>query len=305
MTPIAVAVVSFNTREHLRVCLRSARADGAAELVVADNGSLDGSAEMVRWEFPEARLLVDPSNPGYGAAANRAIAATTTPYALLLNADTRLDPGALRSLVAYLDAHPEVAIAGPRLTGADGALQPSCRPFLGTIQLAFEKTPLGPLLARLPMVGDRLLLHHWRHDRPRAVPWVLGAALAIRRLAFDAVGGFDPAFFLYAEEVDLCYRLAAAGWETHFTPAATVLHEGGASTGACRPEMEACRVASARLFYRRHYSRPRAAALSALIACAMLARLGRDRLRLAVTRNARGRARLVEDIAVWRRAVRG
>jgi GT2 family glycosyltransferase len=281
MSLCAVAVVSFNTRDLLRDLLQTVRSESPVEVVVVDNGSTDGTAGMVREEFPEARLLVDPENPGYGAAANRAIAATSAPYVLLLNGDTRLMPGALAALADHLDRHPRTGLAGPRLVDAHGHPQPSCFPFLGTFRLALEKSPLGPWLARVPVLREHWLLLHGSHDRARTVPWVLGSALAIRREAFEAVGGFDPGFFLYAEEVDLCYRLWQAGWEVGFTPAATVVHVGGASTAPLRETLEVRRVESARRFYRRHYSPARVAVLEAAIRTARAARRVRGRLREA------------------------
>jgi N-acetylglucosaminyl-diphospho-decaprenol L-rhamnosyltransferase len=302
--PIAVTVVSYNTRDDLRACLESVRSEAPGEVVVADNGSTDGSAAMVEDTFPEVRLLVDESNPGFGAAANRAVAATSSPYVLLLNADTRVTPGTLRALAAYLDGHPRAGVAGPRLVNPDGTLQVSCFPFIGTLRLMLEKTPAARWLARIPLLRDWWLLSYSLHDRPRVVPWVLGAALALRREAFEAIGGFDTSFFMYSEEIDLCWRFEEAGWEVHFTPVATVVHLGGASTGQRRPEMAVRQVASSKLFYRRHYSRPRVWTLEAMIGAAMLGRLVRDRLRLALTREPEERSRLAEDLAVWRGALR-
>lgn len=302
--PLAVAVVSHQTRDLLRACLASLAAESPAAVVVADTGSTDGTAGMVREELPAALLLADGGNPGFGAAANRAVAACTAPFVLLLNADTRVRPGALRALASYLADHPRAALAGPRLVNPDGSLQVSCFPFLGTFQLMLEKTPLARVLARVPALRDRWLLCHSPHDRPREVPWVLGAAMAIRREAFDQVGGFDPSFFMYSEEIDLCWRLQEAGWEVHFAPAATVEHVGGASTSQRRPEMAVRRVASSRLFYRRHYSRPRVWALESMIGAAMLGRLLRDSLRLALSRQPADRSRLAENLAIWRGALR-
>lgn len=301
---MAVAIVSHDTREHLRACLESLRSESAPQVVVADAGSTDGSAEMVRRDFPEVTLVADGDNPGFGAAANRAVALCDSPFLLLLNADTRVSPGTLGALTGYLSRHPRAAVAGPRLVNPDGTLQASCFPFIGTLQLMIEKTPLGRWLARVPVLRDRWLLSHSLHDRPRVVPWALGAALAIRREAFEEIGGFDPAFFMYSEEIDLCYRLKAAGWEVHFAPVATVTHVGGASTGQKRPEMAVRRVASSKLFYRRHYSRPRVLVLEGMIGAAMLVRMGRDRLRLAFSRDSGRRSRLAEDLAIWRGALR-
>src|SRR5207249_1100336 len=122
----AVVIVSWNTRDLLRTCLLRAAAELPAELVVVDNGSVDGSVEMVRAEFPEVRLQVLPENPGYGAAANRGCAATESEYVVLLNADAFLRPGALAGLTRHLQEHPRAGVAGPRLVNADGTLQRSC-----------------------------------------------------------------------------------------------------------------------------------------------------------------------------------
>jgi N-acetylglucosaminyl-diphospho-decaprenol L-rhamnosyltransferase len=301
---IAVVLVSHDTREALLAALASVRADAAAgiegvEVIVVDNASTDGSAAAVRRAFPEVGVLESPDNAGYGAAANRGIAACSAPYVLLLNSDTVVRPGTLRALAGYLERHPRAGLAGPRLENPDGTLQRSCFAFLGTARMAVEKSRLGRWLGAIPVLRERWLVHHGPYDRPRTAPWVLGAALALRRAAFDAVGGFDPGFFLYGEEVDLCFRLWQAGWEVHFAPVATVVHLGGASTAAARREMEVRRVESARRFYRRHYPPARAARLDRLIRLAMRMRWMRDSLRLPLARDDRRRDRLAEDLAIW------
>jgi N-acetylglucosaminyl-diphospho-decaprenol L-rhamnosyltransferase len=284
---IAVVFVSYNDRERLLDALASVR---GSEIIVVDNASTDGTVEAVRRAFPEVRLLKSP-NDGYGAAANRGIAACSAPFVLLLNSDVVVRPGALRALEGYLASHPRAGLAGPRLENSDGTLQRSCFAFLGTARLAIEKSALGRWLGQWSV-------HYGPYNRPRTVPWVLGAALAIRREAFEEVGGFDTAFFLYGEEVDLCYRLWQADWEVHYTPAATVMHVGGSSTAA--PEFEVQRVESARLFYRRNYPPVRAALLQGLIRTAMRLRWVRDSLRLRLVKDDRRRSRLAEDLAVWR-----
>ena len=285
---IAVVLVTHDDRELLLRALASVQ---GAETVVVDNASTDGTVEAVRRAFPGVRIVESP-NEGYGAAANRGIAACSAPFVLLVNSDVEVRPGALRALAGYLASHPRAGLAGPRLENPDGTLQRSCFAFLGTARLAVDKTALGRWLRGWSV-------HYGSYDRPRKAPWVLGAALALRREAFDAVGGFDPAFFLYGEEVDLCYRLWQAGWEVHYTPAATVMHVGGASTRT-RSRFEVQRVESARLFYRRHYPPLRAAALDGLIRTAMRMRWLRDSLRLRLARDGRRRSRLAEDLAIWR-----
>lgn len=279
MNGMDVVLVNRDTREHLLAALSTVLAEAPGQVVVVDNGSSDGSAAAVRERFPGVEVIARRDNPGYGAAANQGIAACRAPFVLLLNSDVLLRPGALAALSSYLQSHPRAGLAGPRLIDPDGRLQRSCAPFLGGFRMILEKSPLGRLLARVPPVRERWLLRWSSHDRPRVVPWVLGAALALRREAFDQVGGFDPSFFMYAEEVDLCWRLREAGWETHFTPAATVVHAGGASTSTVRAEMELRRMESARRFYRLHYSRGHVLALEALIRAAMAARRAQGALR--------------------------
>ena len=296
---IAAVVISYNTRDLLRDCLASLAAEPVASVTVVDNGSSDGSPEMVRAEFPSVRLIVDPSNPGFGAAANRGIRCSSERYVLLLNADTRVMPGAFENLVRYLDEHPRAAIAGPRILHPDGRLQPSCFPFLGTAQFEIERSFLGPMLARVPLLRRRYLLQHSDHDRPRRVPWVLGAALAIRREAFEEVGGFDESYFLYAEEIDLCYRLRAARWQVHFAPVADVVHVGGASTSQNPVRARLQNTASTLQFCRTHYSPARAAGVAALVRAGALLRLLRARIRL-LTAGAGRREQLARDLQTHR-----
>ena len=309
MTPprrgIAVAVVSYNTRDELRGCLESVTRRRPDEIVVVDNASSDGTPEMVRTTFAALTLIANTHNPGYGSAANQAIAACTSPYVLLLNADTRLPEGTLDALAGYLDRHPGVAVVGPRLANPDGTLQPSCHAFPTAVTALLELTTLGRL--GHPVLGlPGLRVWHppaGPHDHARRVDWVKGAALAIRREAFVQVGGFDPAFFLYWEETDLCRRLATAGWETHFTPEATVIHAGEASTGQQRVETSHRFVESLRLYSRRHHSAPGRVALAMTLEAILRVRLGQDRVRLRFTRDSERRRILGDRVAAWRRAL--
>lgn len=304
MSTVAVAIVNYNTRDHLRECLTTVAAAGTAEVVVVDNGSTDGSADMVRAEFPGVTLHVAHANPGYGGGANRAVARCRAEHVLLLNSDTRLRPGALAALAAYMDEHPRVGVVGPRLLNPDGTLQPSCFPFPTPLAPALQRHPLDGLLALVPALRERRL-GTWSHDRARRVPWVLGAAMLLRRAAFEAAGGFDEGFFLYFEEVDLCYRLRAAGWETHFVPATEVTHVGRVSTSQYRPATLAQSCRSAELFYRRHYRGARLAQAVLVLRGTMALRLLRDAARRGLTRDANARRVLDENVAVWRGALRG
>jgi len=303
MSKIAVAIVNYNTREHLRSCLQSARPEGPAETFVVDNASSDGSAAMVAREFPRVLLRANGANLGFGAAANQAVAACRAPYVLLLNADTRLCPGALRALEAYLDRTPRAGIAGPRLVNARGGFEVSCGPFPTPFNTLLELSNTGRLLRVVPVLR-RFYAPGWRDDRACRVPWVVGAALAIRREAFDAVHGFDESFFMYSEEIDLCFRLRAHGWQTHFAPAATIVHVGEASTEQQRVDMAVRSLTSTIGFYRRHYSHRRLRQLRFVLILAMVARLIRDGARLLGARAPSRRARLRDDMTIWRGVLR-
>jgi GT2 family glycosyltransferase len=299
-----IAIVNYNTCEHLQACLSSVRLEMPDEVVVVDNASTDGSLAMIRREFPWVRVLANPANPGYGAAANQAVAACRSKYVLLLNSDTRLLPGTLRSLRNYLDWNLKTAIVGPRLLNPDGSLQPSCFSYPTPLHVFLEESTLIRLIRLIPGLRDQFQ-RTWPHSRPRQVPWVLGAALAIRREPFKAAGGFDESFFMYAEEIDLCYRLARAGWETHFTPEASLIHVGGASTRQRRADMALQFFRSMAHFYRRHYSSLHLLQLVLIMKSIALARLLRDTAQFHLIPEGQRRDGIAEDRAAWRHILLG
>ena len=212
MTDLSVSIVNTNSRELLLACLESLRGANA-ELVVLDNASEDGSAEAVRDHFPEVRVIAQERRAGFGANHNTVIRATDGRYVYVLNEDTTTPDWAFDRIVAYLDAHPRVAALGPRLVYPDGRQQDSAWRF---------PTPLVSTVGLLTV--GKLGVKQSRGERPRAVDWVMGAALVLRRAALDEVGLFDEEFFLYSEETDLCLRLRRAGWAVQYFPAVTVVH---------------------------------------------------------------------------------
>lgn len=226
-----MAVVSWNTRKLLAACLRSLcpefNAKRAAVWVV-DNASCDGSADMVRSLFPWVRLIEPGQNVGFGAAVNRVAGVTDSPWIAPANADVEVSPGAFGSLLDAGERDPGTGIVAPRLLMPDGRTQHSVHAFpTVTLSAIFN---LG--LARLvPGLGNRLCLEgYWDADRRRRVDWVHGAFLLVRREAFDAVGGFDTQQWLYAEDLDLAWRLHRAGWSTVYEPEAKVRHAVSAAT---------------------------------------------------------------------------
>jgi N-acetylglucosaminyl-diphospho-decaprenol L-rhamnosyltransferase len=299
LSPVAVAIVNYNTRDLLRACLQSFQAESPCEIVVVDNASADGSAAMVRAEFPTVKLHENAANRGYGAAANQAIAACASPYVLLVNSDTLARPSVLRFLSDYLDGQPRAAIVGPRLVDLHGELKPSCYPFPTPLQLFLQQSAMGNFARHIPVLRHRYL-RTWSHANAKVVPWVLGAALAIRREAFEAVGGFDENFFLYYEEVDLCYRLARAGWQVHFAPLAEVVHLGGASTGQPNSGWFRQLFASAARFYAKHYSRLSIAQFRIIWAVLMMSKILNGVLQLHRTIDESRRANLRLNLMIWR-----
>jgi len=295
---IAAAIVNFNTRDHLDRCLRSLEREPLSQLIVVDNASTDGSQAVVEQRTPRAHLIANATNTGYGAAGNQALREARSEYLLLLNADTEVRPGAIAQLAAYLDAHPDVAIAAPRLEDGTGATQTSCFPFPGTRGWLFENGPLTLWTRLVPWARERSVSFRTSLDS-RAVPWALGAALFVRREAALAVGAFDESYFMYFEEVDLCYRLALAGWETHFVPAAVVMHVGGASTSQVRAEMLIQRFSSTIDYYRRHSSGLTRAFWTSLVRLRWVVRLVRDSAKLLVTVNPEKREHLRSERSAW------
>jgi N-acetylglucosaminyl-diphospho-decaprenol L-rhamnosyltransferase len=305
----AVAIVNYNTREHLRACLSTVLSEAPSEIIVVDNASSDHSVEMVATDYPNVVLQANKTNLGYGAAANQAVACCKAKYVLLLNADTLLRPGALLALKQYLEQHPRAAIVGPRLEDPDGTVQASCYPFPTPLHTFLENSTvtifLGRKIRRYVPALRNLYLRTWPHTHPRIVPWVKGAVLAVRRQAFEAVGGFDESFFMYFEDADLCYRLRLCGWEVHFTPAATVMHVGGASTIQRSTDMAVQLLASTLQFYQLHSSRVRRAQVLTIVKSITLVRWVSRTLFLYVTRDVKTRRRITAEIAASQRVLLG
>ncbi len=272
---VTIAVVSWNTRELLHRCLESMRADvdaGRARVVVIDNRSEDGSAEMVADRHRWAELIRSERNLGFGPAVNAVARGSETRWLAASNADVELRPGALERLLAAGAANPRDAALAPRLVLPDGSTQHSVHSFpsLG-LGLAFN---LG-LGAIVPRLGDRLCLEgRWYPERERAVDWAHGAFVLLRRDAFDRVGGFDPAQWMYAEDIDLCWRLSRAGWRTRYVPEARVGHELSAAAAQAFDDQRTERqMAAANAWMTRRRGRAATRAYAALNAAGSAVRL--------------------------------
>jgi len=264
MPDVSVVVVNWNTRELLADCLRTAQkmaGDVSIEFVVVDNASTDGSQDMVRQQFPEARLIANTQNVGFARANNQGVAAAQGRYALLLNSDAFLLPGALPAMVALADSNPYIGLVGAHLLNADGTFQASHTAFPNLWQEFLILSGLGRLLfgRYYPSGGPQAA------RGSQAVDYVEGACLLARREAYQAVNGMDEGFFMYAEEVDLCYALIRAGWQVWYHPAARVTHLGGASSRNRKPQREGDLYRSRVRFFRKHYGNAQADLLKAMI----------------------------------------
>jgi N-acetylglucosaminyl-diphospho-decaprenol L-rhamnosyltransferase len=225
---VAAVVVNYNAGAVLLDCVRSLRAEGVDEVVVVDNASTDGSLAALRASDPAAVVVETGANLGYGAAANRGVAASSADLVLVMNPDTTVEPGTIKALVAALEADPRLAIVGPRIENSDGSVYPSVRTFpaLGD---ALGHAFLHPFAPR-NRFSRRYRMLDWDHGAPAEVDWVAGTCLLVRRSVFDQLGGFDERYFMYVEDVDLCWRAGQAGWRVGYEPAGRVGHLIGVSS---------------------------------------------------------------------------
>lgn len=232
---LAVVVVNYNAGEYLARCVASvveAARELDVDLLVVDNASHDGSAQVAAARTPQVRLIENPTNRGLSPAWNQGAGAVDAPWILFLNPDAGIRQGDLRAFVQAGERRPDVGLLGPVIRNADGTIYESGRPFPGVGQ-AVGHAFLGPFAP-----GNRFTRTYrqaaWDRSTEREVDWVSGAAMLVRRSAFQQVGGFDEAFWLYGEELDLCTRLRGTGWKVLATPELEVVHEGGVSTGRSR-----------------------------------------------------------------------
>jgi len=261
---LSVVIVNWNTRDLLAQCLQSVY-DTAGELqievIVVDNASADGSVEMVQSRFPQVRLIRNTENVGFTRANNQALAICKGRYALLLNSDAVVLPGSLMTLVRFADAHSKAGIVGARLLNPDGSFQASFTDFPTLWREFLMLSGLGRLLHGrwYPSRGPR------QSQQTVQADYVEGACLLVRREAMDEVGVFDEGYFMYAEEVDWCYRMKQAGWEVWFLAQAPIIHYGGGSSRQRRTRSEAELYRSRIRFFHKHYGAEAAARLKMLI----------------------------------------
>ncbi len=304
---ITVSIASYNTRELLRACLDSLlalRDEVQMQIIVVDNGSQDGTVEMLQIEYSnDVMLLETGANLGYGRANNQAFEHSKGRYFLALNSDTTMPRGTLKTLVSFMDAHPNVGACGPQLLNSDGSDQTSWVFDTTWRGLLEEQFGVQKLRQKLRTMSTRS--KESRGETPETEPFeveqICGAAQLVRREAWQQVGGYDPKYFMYHEDVDLNIRLRRAGWKIFFVPLAKVFHHLGASSERswpARARMVSALNKSRYYAFSQHEGRARGEALKAVFVIGALLRLANWTVRASLRPNTlhRERVRLFREV---------
>jgi GT2 family glycosyltransferase len=223
MTVLRIIIVNWNTRGVLRACLDSIKdfpPPFPLETIVVDNASTDDSVDFLGKEYPGVCVIVNRENRGFAAACNQGARSAAAPWLLFLNPDTLVHSGTLAGAVSFMEQHPEAGVMGCRTVNCDGSLQATAFAFPGKLRIFAYVSGLNRVL-KLSRFTD--------HSALRTPDYVQGSFLLVRREAFAACGGFDETFFLYAEEIDLCLRVKAAGFHIYYFPDIFITHLGGGS----------------------------------------------------------------------------
>lgn len=256
---LSICIVNWNTRDYLKGCLASIAAYPPAsepvEVIVVDNASTDGSADMVRAEFPNVTLIASDHNTAYAGGNNLALAAAKGDKLLLLNPDVELEAGTLTRAVKFMDARPDAGMIGARQIQPDGATQRSVRGFPAPEAIMWEILGLGRLLPRSKRFAA-YAMRGFDYDRVAEVDQPMGTFLLVRREVYSAIGGMDEVFPIFFNEVDWCYRAKLAGWKIYYTPDVRLLHFGASATRQVpKPAMIRESHRSMIRFYEKHYRR--------------------------------------------------
>jgi len=253
---LSIIIVTWNVKDDLLRCLASLMENPPSvpfEPIIIDNMSTDGTADAIRESYPQATIIVNPDNRGFAAANNQGIELSSGQYILLLNPDTIVHPGSLNILIDFLDNNPDVGACGPKLLGDDGIPQGSVRTF-PTFRGVLYSHSVFRLLGLFRSHGRKWMMKDFNFDTQVDVDQIMGAAMLIRRPVIEQVGGMDADFFMYYEEVDLCYRIKQAGWRIVFVPEAVITHLGGRSSEQV-PLKRVMMLKSLVAFFRKHRGR--------------------------------------------------
>jgi len=255
---VSIIIVNWNTKQLLQDCLTSVYERAGEvdyEIIVVDNASTDGSAEMVKIDFRQVILIENTENRGFAAANNQGMAVAKGRYVLLLNSDTVVLDNVIANTVRFADENPQAAVTGCRVLNPDRTLQRTCFMFPSILNMLLSSTYLYKLFPKNRFFG-REQMTWWDRSDVRKVDVVTGCFMLVRREAIEQVGVMDERFFMYGEETDWCYRFWKKGWTVMFTPVGQIIHFGGQST-AKRPVAMIVQLRLSILkFIRKHYGWP-------------------------------------------------
>lgn len=251
---LSIIIVSWNVKKVLTDCLGSIEENPASEpfeIVLVDNASSDGAVEFVRNKFPDVVVIANSQNLGFAAANNQGIKKSQGEYILLLNPDTIVHLGSLDVLIEFMDKNEDVGICGPQLLNQDETIQSSVRCF-PTFRGALYRHTAIKSLGLFKNEYKKWLMKSFDHKSQMDVDQVMGAALMIRQSIIEDVGAMDEQFFMYYEEVDLCFRIKQAGWRVVFMPEVVITHLGGQSSGQIPVRKRIIAMTSLLKFFRKH-----------------------------------------------------
>lgn len=271
---LSMVIVSWNVREDVVGCLRSIEENQPCtsfEVVVVDNASSDGSVDAIKRGFPDVTIVANEQNRGFAAANNQGIEQSRGEYIFLLNPDTIIPPNSLDVLVKFMDENSDVGVCGPKLLNDDGSIQRSARRY-PSFRGALYRHTIFRYLRIFKNEYEKWLMKGFDYKAQTDVDQVMGAALMVRRSVIDRIGVMDERFFMYYEEVDLCYRIKQAGWRIVFTPEAKITHLGGKSSGQMPVRKRIMMLISLLKFFRKHRSKGVTAAFSCVFKLAILLR---------------------------------
>jgi len=234
---LVISIVSYNSLSFLKECLDSILENPTEkdyQIIVVDNASSDGTVEFIGKNYPGIKLIANNKNIGFAAANNQAIKNSDSKYILLINSDCEVYKGSLDSLIGFMDKNTGTGIAGPKIVNSDGTTQLSCRRFPSLLDAAAHNI-LGDIFPGNPFTKKYKLADVSR-DKPFKVDWVSGSCMIIRRKALEDTGELDEKYFMYIEDVDICYRMWQKGWSVYYCPEAEIMHHAGGSTGRGRRE---------------------------------------------------------------------
>lgn len=272
---VSVVIVNWNTRDLLNQTLKSLYKNTKGvtfETILVDNGSTDGSMEMVRRIFPRVKTVKLPVNKGFAAANNIGFTKAKGKYILLLNSDTIVSKSTLPVMSKFLDDHPHAGCVGCKHLNPDGSLQRSVDNFPSLLNDFLSYTELYRLSIFLPLLKKSFAW--WgNHNTVTEVDWVNGACMMVKRKVIDDIGGLDEGFFIYAEELDWCFRMKEKGWKVFFTPFANLIHIGGQAMNKAASTRIILKYKGQYRFYRKHYKIYKYLILRSFVSIVMLIRI--------------------------------